>query len=957
MEIISSKNENVDTWTLLDPNSDYPAKKLLYITNSKSIEIQIKNIINISKYINLSSLSKLANSDKLASLAKLDNRYIVVELVKKSKTNPKYEIMSEHNIIVKGSYVSMSANNVFVKFDSVNIRTYNNGELENSVSVEDEEQLKPVYAYIISLLYMSTLDWHPPRHLPEQIALEKKVYVPVSGVLEMLESKKVKNLPMFLSILANAGIWQYYATDTIPEYLDWLNLSEAERLDSYKVKNEIYKAQTLSRLAIDKFGYSKLSPAQATTIDFVYLQNLNKKKCEHVNLFNDLIRFPSSDKWDKLKKFSKEGKEVYECNSCGLQFLCLHRVKVYEAIFEKGIKVGSEAMEAILENFINAAGESSYNCYICGEEIKARIDDRETIYLKGKYVRSAFVNDELSSRIWNFLNSIIVRLIFKSTTNTKLLASNISSFLYDYVKSAEYATQNADNEFAEAKNLHIKVYSYAAIVLFISEHPQLAYFKEVKPFEKAGDIGYVKALFKFAHSEIIRNTEIDSDLIKRMLISAYREISHYKVDVSTTKEEEIVEEFSIVSILYKYSKHVLSVCGKEKLNPQTIIKSSNINVVDDIKLPKSNTGEMDNLLDYIEKTRNLEVTEKRIRKYNDSSDIFEINKKQTSQQYDLPVDPALIYRLYDKDGNPHLFNKRVGNDLVCSVCGDSAEFAPANPGKYSLGLLKKINQKVELASFYNMYTNKCPEGGIHSWAIGNSPTCKKCSITHRNAIDNDHAFYDKYKTIYEKDKKKVFSTEYSEDLYEKKEVKLTLPDVADLFHTLKNRLGKIADFTNTVRGGNMAAAIISKCEQINNKMAQSNPMLSNFVAKYEDFTVDYSNLSKKYAELKNQSTISFIEGASLNTLYVGAILDFFISLDNSPSNVAFIELNIRFIELDRTLDEKIEFYAPKNEQTEETDVLDSEDTIEAYLEVNPFDTSNLDMTEEEIADNEKPGDD
>jgi hypothetical protein len=624
---------------------------------------------------------------------------------------------------------------------------------------------------------------------------------------------------------------------------------------------------------------------------------------------------------------------------------------VYEAIFEKGIRVGSEAMDTILEGFINAAGDSSYNCYICGEEIKARVDDRETVYLKGKYVRTAFVNDELSSRIWNFLNSIIIRLTFKSSTNTKLLASNMSSFLYDYVKSAEYATQNVDNEFADAKNLHIKVYSYAAIVLFISEHPKVASFKEVKPFEKAGDIGYVKALFKFAHSEIMRNSEMDSDLIKRMLISAYREISHYQIDVSTTKEEDIIEEFSTVSILYKYSKHVLALLGKE-LEAKPIIKSSNINVVDDIKLPNSATSEMADLLDYMKKTRDLTTTIKRTRAYK-YTPTLELNDEQTSQQYFLPNDMKLLYRLYDKDGNPHAFDKHG----VCSVCGVKVDFVPDNPAKYSLSLLKKINQKVDTASFYNMYTNKCPEGGIHSWAIGESPTCKKCSMTHRNAIDADSGFYEKYKTVYEKDKKMVFSTAYSEELYEKKETKLASPDLADLFHTLKNKLGKITDFTNTIRGSNMAASIIAKCEQLNNKMAQSNPMLASFVAKYEDFSIDNGSLLKRYSELKNLSTANFIEKDLLNSLYVASILDFFITLDASPANVAFIELNIRFIELDRTLDEKIEFYAPKNEQTEEADVLDSEDTMEAYLDVNPFDTSNIDMTEEELADNEKSADD
>lgn len=961
MEIISVSKNNVDIdiWKVLDPNGDYVSKNVPYIINAKSIELIVKSIINIAKYV--------SKSDMICASSISSRRFVVVELVKKSKTQSKYEIMSEHVVLVKGTYLTTSTSNVFVKFDTVNIRVYNDGELENTISINSEDQLKPVYAYMISLLYLSMIDWKLHKELPAVIPLPRNAYIATESVLEILKGKKkIKNLPIFLSILANAGIWPYYSSDSIDEYVNKVTVSaESERLDKYKINNEIYKAQTLARLATDKFGHSinDLTAAQATTIGFIYEQNVNKKKCEHVSLYNSLIKFPSSKKWEELKKMSTPGSDVYGCTKCGVQFLCIHRVKVYEAIFENNIKVGSEAMDSILESFINAAGESSYNCYICGEEIKTRIDDRETIYLKGKYVRSAFVNDELSSRIWNFLNTLVAQLVFKSNTNTKLLVSNISGFLYDYVKSAEYATQSVDTPQADARNLHIKVYSYAAIVLFVSENPNVAHFNDVKPFDKPGDIGYVKNLFKFAHGEIVRTvTDVDSDLIKRMLISAYREISHYSVDIVVTKEDEIVDEFSNVSILYKYNKSIIAAYSKGKIDALSIIKSSNINVVDDIVVSDDISGAMYEMFKgYLEKTKNIRVKSKaRERTFSGFTDLIEeINVDQSSHQYKLPSDWKLLYRIYDKDGNLHAFNKRSGNDLVCSICGDNANFIPDNPAKYSRAILEKITRKVDIASFYNMYTNKCPEGGIHSWVIG-APSCKKCSMTHQNALASDVEFYDKYRDKYVKDKKRIVNIEYSEELYEKKTIDIKVPDIDDLFHTLKNKVGgKINDFTNTIRGGNMAIAIISKCEQLNNKMAHSNPLLVNFASKYEGFSVDHSSILKKYSEIKQLSYTNILEKDALNKLYVAAILDFFIQISKevSPVIVAFIELNVRFIELDRSLDEKIEFYAPKNEQTEETDILDSEDSMEAYLDVNPFDTSNIDMTEEELADNEKPGDD
>lgn len=437
-------------------------------------------------------------------------------------------------------------------------------------------------------------------------------------------------------------------------------------------------------------------------------------------------------------------------------------------------------------------------------------------------------------------------------------------------------------------------------------------------------------------------------------MEAYREISHYTANVETSNKAQIAEEFATVSTLYKYYKWLLVLNGELPPEAAKVLASDSRNIADHITVPKgsssgSSSRQLEEFAFYVEDARSEDGIARKF-----TSKMFSPKFSLFSKFADRRVvncDRSQIYRIYDENGKPHKFNKREGGKLLCSVCGVASDFVPADPVAYSANVLAKLIAEVDITSFYNMYTNRCPSGGIHSW---DKTKCSKCGMTAADATNNDVKFYEKHKAMFERDRRRAHIATSDTSVYTLKDQKIEPVDIDALFQTLKNMMSKhIADFTNTTRAANMAVAIISHCEQINNRTALNVSTLVNFATKHESFKVDNQFLIDRFKAVK---AIADSSTSETNTLYLAAIIEFFIHLlgDRTPAMVAFVELNIHFIKLDSTFDEKTEFYAPKSTEEE---MLDSEDTAEAYIDVNPFDTENIDMTAEELEDNGKPGDD
>jgi hypothetical protein len=81
-------------------------------------------------------------------------------------------------------------------------------------------------------------------------------------------------------------------------------------------------------------------------------------------------------------------------------------------------------------------------------------------------------------------------------------------------------------------------------------------------------------------------------------------------------------------------------------------------------------------------------------------------------------------------------------DVKCSLCSKSLSELQ---NQFDKEILHNINENDSMASFYNLYTFKCPSGGTHLF-VGD--TCSKCRLTQDQLNSKDKEYYEKYRGVF-----------------------------------------------------------------------------------------------------------------------------------------------------------------------------------------------------------------
>lgn len=224
----------------------------------------------------------------------------------------------------------------------------------------------------------------------------------------------------------------------------------------------------------------------------------------------------------------------------------------------------------------------------------------------------------------------------------------------------------------------------------------------------------------------------------------------------------------------------------------------------------------------------------------------------------------------------------------------------------SIDVLRGIEKKNMIESFYNYYTFKCPVSTIHEWDSG---SCQKCGIETKSINDLNEKYYSKWESKFKKDR---LESKFSGML---KLDKVKLPDMVSNVKLKTDSISKIASMFNIeynvlINLGFSEGVIFNDIKQ-----KLTNPYESNEIYIHRCLhLIDYYNYAKKVISQVRNYKMRKLEpelNEIINTVKVNDVTKIPLFKDieynhytSDPKNESNILLGQVFDEFIRILDNK-----------------------------------------------------
>jgi hypothetical protein len=775
---LSPKNEEVSVTNLLVFS---PIQKL----NLSNYEKFQKSIIRKKPITD----NLLVGNFRYFDLAKL-NPYFVVPNAKIYDLN-NLSSLFDYIISIKLSYFDMgTALMSFVNYTKLYLKP----QLK-PIPIYSEEISKSPILLLIESFDKIKFSNYPLNDLDKQGML--KVYY--DAEIRGIDSEQVKD---FISL--------YKSRDTKQKFQQKLKLNAIERENKFNfimaiIEKKLGTARANAILKLRKnnediMGLLKNEEKKQIEMEYnrkiTYLEAVLNNKCKHVQLYKKYraARDINSEKkfFNELKEFFKPTKNMTVCNVCGFEFICPHVIKLTELTLSRK---STNEIKAQLTPFIDTAYvKDQFYCKICGEIISNNEAFDETMELNND-----IMDEELKNFIWGEVTGMSKYLKGSTDINT---INKIIEVIYPYIADIERqiikSKTNTSDEIKAKKRLYINIYTSAYIVHLvistINKSPQFVFSNNPiknKRTALVDCITYAISIVMTRCAVIMRLISgATPELIKRKVIEAYKSLQNNKVDIKEKPKDDIMDILVLDPVYnYIYSMYVQNELFENRKITTTVLEKSKESIFGN---PFNNFSNrhwknfkfiVNSYKTFIAGVVNRLCT---IPLYNVSGSITPEHEKQISALIDLQnvenkmikssrqekmqpfviigkksaqfVNPnASLGRIYDINGNPHIWNIYVTKDKEfklseyngviidkkCSVCNQLLSTCGEIDEKI---IIDNLNKKNKINNFYLFYENRCPEGDLHQFK---NDICNKCGF---NASQRDDTYYDKYKDSYIKSK-------------------------------------------------------------------------------------------------------------------------------------------------------------------------------------------------------------
>lgn len=328
-----------------------------------------------------------------------------------------------------------------------------------------------------------------------------------------------------------------------------------------------------------------LKPTERKLVDLEYNKQQEYTKsvignnCPHVAIYRKLRRSIDINSMSlnlrELKKFyarSSAGSMI-KCNNCGFNIICPHYDEYITYVTESDRAIKTK-LSKYVETGENARGRDTF-CKICGEVLSG-IDALEGL----SEDVPEYMDEELRNFIWSEVAISMKFFKFGPMLDVGKVISKVRDGIYSYIFNVEKQilrskTTTAD-EIKARKRLYTAVYGYAYMVHLImsnirSDVISLQGFKITDPRKAIPEL--IKRgieLIMVSRVTTIREIPgISVDIIKNMMVTAYKEIS--SEGVVSVKEESTIDRQIDLDPVFNSAVNILlmnMIYAKKQLTPK-----------------------------------------------------------------------------------------------------------------------------------------------------------------------------------------------------------------------------------------------------------------------------------------------------------------------------------------------------------------------------------------------------